>query len=149
MTDIQGSPLVSKCSWKTSIHMPGYATYSHLATNTMPNLSLLELCASLPTAWSFWPNKHLCFCKSGVPGSEFNVGALANPKARLAYMWSDTRPHGAICVFRPLPSLAWDTLTEGEPYVLGQMVVNQAFGEKKQTNRSKPERPRFLSALIS
>jgi hypothetical protein len=87
MSDTQGSPLVSNCSWKTSIHMPGCVIYSHLYTNTMPNLSLSELCASFPIACSFWPNKHhLCFCELGVPGSEFNVGALANPKARLACM---------------------------------------------------------------
>lgn len=115
--------------------------YSHLATESMPNLSLSELRASLPTACGLWSNKlHLCFCESGVvPASEFNVGAVINMETSLACTWRDTGYHGPTYIFRQLPYLGLRLIGWKGPCVLGQT----------EKVRCKPERPRFLSALIS
>lgn len=130
--------------------MPGCVIYSLLATNTVPNLSLSELCASSP----------LLVASGLVNIISISVNQVWFLDQSLMWApWLTWRQDWLVCEvildlmvllvslghYLPWPETLW--LKESPIYVLAQTVVNQVFGRKK--NRSKPEKPGFLSALIS
>lgn len=108
--------------------------YSHLATSTVPNLSLSELCASSP----------LLVASGLVNIISISVNQVWFLDQSLMWTpWLTWRQDWLVCEvivdlmvllvslghYLPWPETLW--LKESPIYVLGQTIVNQVFGGKK------------------